>query len=289
MFNTIMMEFELGLMENSNVMECAKDRFSIAAAEMANLKNRGYYVESSSDFDDSITVITESFIEKVQEFFKGLIQKVKDLVKSLEDKFKEKMVSREINKKMTEIKQRLANKKTRMNMMDVKMPYTDTKAYMKAYKKYIDGGLSIFKKLYNKEYENYDEYAKAYAKLASETDKLALELGIDDYERYEIAVGVDTFYEYTKDEINSIKSINAAYKKMQEDYLVEMQKLAEKEDDISKISDIQSQATKTTSKFGTVIRKVISSPITKVATLAATVGGVTVAYKKHQNDKISEL
>lgn len=288
MFNTIMMEFELGLMENSNVMECAKDRFSIAAAEMANLKNRGYYVESSSDFDDSITVITESFIEKVKEFFKGLIQKVKDLVKSLEDKFKEKMVSREINKKMTAIKQRLADERME-DYLDVKIPYADTKAYMKAYKKYIDGVISNFRKVYTKEYKNYDEYDKAYANLVSENDKLALEFGIDDYERYEISVGLDAFYEYTKDELNSIKSINAAYKKMQEDYLAEMQKLAEKEDDMSKISDIQSQATKTTSKFGTVIRKVISSPLTKVTALAVAVGGVTVAYKKHQNDRISEL
>jgi hypothetical protein len=271
------MEFDLDQLKNDHLFETALDHFKIKVTELAMLKDQGYFAESDEDdivFEEAVS----GFIDKIKQFFQNIIDNIKKLAAKVKENVSMEMQKREVNKKLKEYKVILAkSKQGAFNGKKVKM--FDTAKYVKAYTQYINLNVSENKKLYAKTYKDVDEYEKAYRAACEKLDNKYKELHLDDVEAYEISMSVNSAMTYTEKEIASWQNVQKLYQEAWQKAIEEQEKLALKEDDQQKVSDIKTQSTSFSSKCASGFKKIAKSPFTKLAIIGTVVYGVARSNK----------
>lgn len=287
MLATFEREYSLATLKNEHLFESALDTFKIKCLEIAGLEEQGFFGESA-DEDIYLEAATE-FMAKVKEFFTNLMKNIKEFITKVQVKIASEIESRQINKKLDAYYDNLANAVIKSSSQYMILEQTPEQL-VASYKKHAKVVVQCTKELYSREYKNVEEYAEAYNKLLKVVEKSreACMLGWD--ETRAVEGKVDDKLKYTKKMMSSIDSINKAYWEIAEEEAKALQELAENEDDIAKIKDIQSLATKESNFIMKGISKAAKHPI-KTATavlgaIAATVG--TVAAVKNK-DKIAEV
>lgn len=261
MVNACFLEFEINSLKNDHMFESAVSKFDINVLELSMLANNGYIQESEEDgsiYEEAVG----TFLQKVKEFFNNMIENIKNLVKDCVSKVQAKFVARDIEKKLSLVKQSLAANKS--IALKGKVSYFHTTAYIKEYDAYIKLVVTETKKLYNKEYKDFDEYNKARIAATQKIQKFFDSSLISTEEKCYIDSGINEFYKYSENEIKHWKTVVDAFQKTWVNAVNEMKDLALKEDDESKIQDIKSDASDLTAKCSKGLKTIVEAPVKKL-------------------------
>lgn len=285
MLATFEREYSLATLKNEHLFESALDTFKIKCLEIAGLEEQGFFGESA-DEDIYLEAATE-FMAKVKEFFANLIKNIKEFVQKITIKISSEIQAREINKKLEKAYDNLAH----ITINDTHL-YKDyiilnktSDDIVKDYKKYVTLMVKCTKTLYSKEYKSVEEYQDAYHKLYKVLEDARRKLEISIGEGSKLEGAMNKYLELSKKEIASHKSVMEAYQKMMEEEAKALQELAENEDDVTKVKDIQKLATNDSNWLVKGLRTIAQHPIATAttvlaATTAVTAAGVAIDMKK---------
>ena len=254
-------EFELDMLKNDHMFECAYDRFAIKSEEIFNMINEGYYKESSTDADDLIEEAAADFIKSVKAWFDNMIEKVKLLIQEVVSKIKVAQEAKKVNKYLTDIKKWMAN--NRSIVVNKKIKVTDTAKYFKAYTGYIDLWVKGIKEIYSKKWDNFDEYTEVLNKFKENLEKYTVDNQMNDIETATLTLSAKDCLTYTEKELANQKSIYDAYwKKWKEGISIAEQKAEDFINDASGNPNCVGDIKKATSK----LTSVLSKGLKKIAT-----------------------
>lgn len=280
----LLRQFELDMMENDHMYECAFDRFAIKSTEIANMVEEGYFKESSSDENDMYLEAAADFIKAVKAWFAAMIEKVRLLVQEVISKVQAAQEAKRVKNYLSDFTKRMATDKS----LDVnkKVKLIDTARYVKEFNGYIDLYIKEIKGLYSKKWENYDEYSKAYNNSIKKLEEYAQKNHLFGDEILELEMTVDQCVKYTEKELDNQKSVASAFWKKWKDSLNMTEKIAVEEDDQRKVSNAKSFASKLTSTLSNGLKKIISSNNARkiIGALAGVAAGNAALKASAKND-----
>lgn len=276
MFDEIILEFEVANMKNDNLFEAACSKLTIKAYELARFHDDNVFTESEANnyFAEEVGKYTAA----VKTYFETIIAKIKELIQKITLAIETEIAKKQINKKLKYLKKHMSKvKKSKMDGSKIKI--FDTIRYTRDYTKYINAAVESLKKVYNKEYENYDEFLKAVYKNDEELDKLAENLDLTYGDKYVLEVNIHDAYQYTVKEQECIDSLRKSFEETLLGGVKTLQSLAENEDDMTKIKHIKSTVSSLISKCTAALRNIVKSLITKVNAILHKSGASQTAMK----------
>lgn len=277
------MEYELAVQKADHIFETALDLFAVNSIDIACQHQQGVITESS-EVDTLILEETCKFIQAVKDFFKKLIDSCRKLVHNVSIKFSTDIQARKVNAKLKDLKERLA--KNRAAVADQKVEAFDTGEYLRAYTTYVNFVVSGYKKIYSKEYKNYEDFRKVASKFNEDVEKKFAELKLSDEEAFEIKVSVAQAITMTEKELASMNSIFKSYEKVWTDAVNDMESVTIKLEDTSAIADIKSAASKLTNRLSHALRNVTEAPIRKLSSIMKATGSKLSGASSKMEDKL---
>ena len=280
MFESLFKEYEIDIAKADHMFETAMDIFNTNLIEKHMLVQEGY-IDSQEDIYDLYHESVGSIKDKIKEFFTKIKEAFKKLVLSVKNTVKAQLVKRDANKKLKEVKKQLVeNKKLAAQAKGKKVSCFDSVKYTRAYTKFINTTISDYAKVCSKKYNDVKEYKNAYADFLTRMYKNEEKLHLNDEQAWKTGLTVLELVDKANFEVNNYED---TMKKLNDFCISSMEKLhdmAMKEDDTSKISDIESASTKISSKFSSTLKKIGKSPVVLIGLAIAEIGILTKLSSK---------
>lgn len=238
MFTTEFLEYDLALKEADNYFESAYDQFYIDAYEVYTMECAGV-VESEDKANEIFTVMCEGVVTAIAKFFAKLITAIQGMYIKIKSKIQAKKRTKEMEKAL----QNLVNK-AEMCKNDPEFKKTKIEIYpavnvYKIYHEFISTEIKLIEKLYSKEYDSVDEYMKACEVCNAELNKKCNELKLTLNDVQVIKCSVMQGLTFTRKELDNIEHIYELITKDYVGFVQNLEKLAIKEDDPTKVKDMK--------------------------------------------------
>lgn len=180
-------ELDLHIMEFEHICESSIDIFTLDFEDAMQRVNPYVFVESSFDtLKDNITKAVNALIKMIKEF----CHKIKL-------QFEIKAQQMELNKKLEEMKDLMAKKRSRITSK--KVSYFDVKKYKEYYTDFINRYTAEIIKGMDKEFKTIKEYEKWRESMVNQLSDFNFKLS--DEEQWQISTAINSAVELTEEQV----------------------------------------------------------------------------------------
>lgn len=280
--NSIFMEYDLNMLRAENEYSIAKDAYNITVTRLSNIMENAVDDSYTDDIMSAYFEAAGSFTESVKKFFHTILENIKKLCSAVVRAVQTKIAQHNVNAKLKDLKEQL--KIIHFNGND-KVTMFDTAKYTKALTQYVNAVVKESKAVFSKQYDSVEAYEKAVRASNEKLDNLYKSLNLDSDAVFTINQAVPTAITYTEKEVNNITQIANAYQKMWETATIDLQNMAVSEDEPSRVAYIKNRASNLQTKCSSAFKKIINSPVTKVAAIAAVCATMGVLKMNHDKKR----
>lgn len=238
MFTTEFLEYELALSEADNYFESAYDQFYIDAYEVYTMECASV-VDSEDKANEIFTDMCESVIEAIAKFFAKLVTAIRGLYVKVKSKIQAKKRTKEMEKALQMLVEKAEKYKNDPEFKKTKIEIYPAINVYKIYHDFITTEIKLIEKLYSKEYNSVDEYVKACEVCNAELNEKANSLNLTLKDVQVIKCSVMQGLSFTQKELDNIEHIYELITKDYIGFIQNLEKLAVKEDDPTKVKDMK--------------------------------------------------
>ena len=181
--------FDIATMKFSHDMETASAVFYIKSMESAGLLGNDSYMEATwENIKKTASEIFQRFYEAVKKFFKEIKIKIDTAIQQ-----------QKVNKKLEELKDILAKKKSRI--LNKKYNYFDIKKYKMFYTDFINRYIAELKSGLNKNFKTVKEYENWKESMLNKLSDFNYKLS--DEEQWKLSISINSAVQLTEEEVKN--------------------------------------------------------------------------------------
>lgn len=181
--------FDIATMKFSHDMETASAVFYIKSMESAGLLDNDSYMEATwENIKKTASEIFQRFYEAVKKFFKEIKIKIDTAIQQ-----------QKVNKKLEELKDILAKKKSRI--LNKKYNYFDIKKYKMFYTDFINRYIAELKSGLNKNFKTVEEYENWKESMLNKLSDFNYKLS--DEEQWKLSISINSAVQLTEEEVKN--------------------------------------------------------------------------------------
>lgn len=181
--------FDIATMKFSHDMETASAVFYIKSMESAGLLDNDSYMEATwENIKKTASEIFQRFYEAVKKFFKEIKIKIDTAIQQ-----------QKVNKKLEELKDILAKKKSRI--LNKKYNYFDIKKYKMFYTDFINRYIAELKSGLNKNFKTVKEYENWKESMLNKLSDFNYKLS--DEEQWKLSISINSAVQLTEEEVKN--------------------------------------------------------------------------------------
>ena len=264
---TIFLEFNLNMQENEHLMESNYDAYIIPAYEMLTKYRNGTLEESADDVNETITLESAKFMESVKQFFENLIKTIEKLITDAVNSIKVKTEQLHMKARLAKFRKEMS--KAREDALRKEVDVIDGKRYLKNYATFMMFAISQAKSLFKKKFENVDDYSRELTDVAESISAKFEAFDLGSIDSYKTSMTIKEAIAMYDKEINSFYSVCKGYNNDWQQSMKELEQIASKEDDPSKVHDIQKVAQMISRLSAKVFQQYAASTIQKISTISS--------------------
>lgn len=238
MFEKEFLEYNLALNGANHEFESAYDQFYIKAYETYAMECAGV-IETEEKADEIFTTACESVVDAITKFFVKIIAAIKGLYVRVKSRIQARKRTKNMEKALKELVTRADKLKNDPEFKSTKIEIYPAMDVYKIYHEYITSEIKLISKLYSKEYKSVDEYVDACKICNDELTQKGNELHMSLQDIKIIKCSVMQGLSFTQKEFDNIEHIYELVTKDYIGFIQNLEKLAIKEDDPTKIKDMK--------------------------------------------------